>query len=126
MYYENMPHKSWNEIIHGKPNAFYDKVVLFNPKVVHKIKYAPGCHVVDPEYFPATNTIKKDTTSILLRHMRYIGGVERLIARYNLYSQRMCDYNKEMQYGNQYLMKVAEIKDTWEDVKQNSVLVETR
>ena len=118
MYSETIP-SSWDEITKGYPDVHYNKVLLFNPSKVKAINYDFGCHSIKPVFF-GSRAATINTNSIILKHMRYIGGVERMIDRYKVYSERMCDFNKQHDYGFQYHMAIEEIKNNWEQVKQKS------
>ncbi len=123
MYSETVP-KSWDEVQNGYPQGDYDKTILFNPKKIKEIYYTFGAHKIDPKIYNDFFSVKVDNSSTLLKHMRYIGGVKRMIDRYNLYSSRMSNFNRENELGFQYLMDVEEIKNNWEEAKQKSLLVE--
>ncbi len=122
MYSESIP-MDWNEIQVGYTESAYSKVIMFNPKIVKEINYGYGCHGAKPVVYIDPLDMKVDTTSTQLRHMRYIGGVQRMIDRYALYKSRMCDFNIENSFGSQYLYEVENIKKDWQSAKERSFMI---
>jgi hypothetical protein len=124
MFSETMPRHSWEEVVKGSPNDLYNKVVLFDPKVIQEINYDFGCHSINPVFSSTYKVIHEDSSSVKLFHMRYIGGVERLIDRYKVYAERMCNYNKDHRLGFQYNMAIEEIRTTYNIKKDSSVFLQ--
>lgn len=111
IYSEDLPIKSWNEMNQGYDDKMYNKVCMFSPKQVREINYGFGCHGCKPEVYAGTTFSDKE---VILRHMRYVGGVERMINRYDLYKSRMCEFNKINALGYQYFRTPELIKNDWE------------
>lgn len=120
LYSETLPINSWNEKTLGYKNTMYNKVLMFDPKVVQEINYGFGCHGANPELNPNV-TIKISNFQLRLHHMRYIGGLERLARRYEVYQKRMCDFNISNELGHQYLKSQKELEKDWEEVKTKAV-----
>ncbi len=119
MYSEVIP-SSWDEINMGYKESAYSKAIMFNPRKLKEINYGYGCHGAKPVVYGDPIKTNVDTTSTQLRHMRYIGGVQRIIDRYALYKSRMCDFNIENGFGQQYLSEVESLKNDWESVKKSA------
>lgn len=117
-YSEELPYKYWGDNIkYGFLDPMYDKVIMFNPKVVQEINYGYGCHGAKPTgpYAWVVSDRK-----LYLYHMKYVGGVDRMIARYNMYRKRMCEFNLINNLGRQYCKTEFDIIKDWNEVKQKS------
>lgn len=116
IYSETLPINSWNEKTLGYENSMYNKVLMFNPKAVEEINYGFGCHGAKPE-IDRNCVVKISNMNFRLHHMRYIGGIDRLVRRYDTYQKRMCEFNVNNKLGHQYFKSVEELEKDWEEVK---------
>lgn len=116
IYSERLPISSWDEKRIGYQNSMYNKALMFRPNEIRDINYGYGCHGAKPEMQSGYATVAR----FPLYHMRYVGGFERLVNRYELYKQRMCEFNKINGLGHQYLKSVADLAKEWEEVKVKS------
>jgi glycosyltransferase involved in cell wall biosynthesis len=121
LYSDCPPIDSWEEIKLGYSEPLYDKVLMFNPRHITDINYGYGAHGARPVVNNNNPLISKG--DYRLHHMRYVGGVDRMIARYNTYKTRMCEFNKLNGLGFQYLKSDNDIRNEWEEVKQKSILI---
>ncbi len=123
MYSETLPQTSWEEIECGYSNPLYNKAIVFYPSKIKEINYGYGCHGAKPilsnTIYPHAND-KVNTYSYRLFHMRYIGGIDRLINRYDTYRKRMCGFNMMNNLGNQYFKTTKQLIAEWDVVKNKS------
>ncbi len=120
-YSELLPERYWGDNIRaGFFDLMYDKVIMFNPKIVQEINYGYGCHGAKPTGPSAWCVSDRN---LFLYHMKYIGGVDRMIARYNVYKTRMCEFNKINGFGSQYLKSDQDIINDWEEVKRKAMVL---
>lgn len=118
IYSETLPIESWSEKRVGYADKMYDKALMFDPVFIKEINYGYGAHGAKPTF----NHYDPDiiVQNVNLYHMRYVGGFERLVSRYELYKQRMCEFNKVNGLGHQYLKSVIDLAKEWEEVKIKS------
>ncbi len=116
MYSEDMPAK-WNFVNMGVPSEDYCKPAVFNPNTVLEMNYGYGCHGAKP-IINGKYIIDKESAT--LRHMRYIGGVDRMISRYRMYKSRMSEFNLHNNFGYQYQYDIEKIKLDWENIKRDA------
>jgi len=121
IYSETLPLESWDEKRLGFRDTMYDKALMFDPSFITEINYGYGAHGARPNF----NWNESDMVieSLNLYHMRYVGGFERLLNRYNVYHKRMCDFNIKNGLGVQYLKSESELAREWESVKVKCVEV---
>ncbi len=119
IYSEELPKKSWDECASGYEDANYNKVLMFDPALVQEINYGFGCHGAKPKLNNAASAIISKF-DYRLHHMRYIGGADRMIQRYALYQDRMCEFNIINKLGYQYFSSEEELRHDWEQIKLKS------
>ncbi|NLR68654.1 hypothetical protein HGH92_30405 [Chitinophaga varians] len=110
MFSEALPAHSWDEINRGFRSPMYDKMIMFSPRLVREINYSFGCHTALPVLYRRMSGV---AISPMLRHMRYIGKVERLIARYQRFAERLSKYNRDHELGQHYLSDSEKIRMNW-------------
>jgi glycosyltransferase involved in cell wall biosynthesis len=120
MYSEDMPVGSWDEIECGIISDDYSKPAVFNPNTVKEMNYGFGCHGAKPII---NGSYIINNKALSLCHMRYIGGVDRMIRRYEMYKGRMSDFNINNKFGYQYFNDIEKIKQDWNYVKENSKII---
>jgi glycosyltransferase involved in cell wall biosynthesis len=120
MFSEVMPSHSWDEISMGFRSSMYDKIIMFSPKLVKEINYSFGCHSAAPVFSKRVSGI---AVSPMLRHMRYIGEVERLISRYQRFAERLSKFNRDHELGNHYLNDSEKIKKNWMNASKCAITV---
>ncbi len=119
MYDEKIPTKSWQEVTRGYKDPMYDKMILFAPARMIQTNYGYGCHGARP----VGGNLNIGIHKLNLYHMRYIGGVDRLINRYQLYYKRMCQFNLENKLGYQYAKSENQLLHEWDEVINKSFKV---
>ncbi len=116
MYSETIPN-TWDGFYIGVSSDEYSKPAVFNPKTVVAINYGFGAHGAKP-IINSNYHIDKDSLS--LRHMRYVGGVDRMISRYAMYKERLSDFNLVNKFGFQYLYDIEKIRQNWIEISNVS------
>lgn len=111
----HMPKDDLLEITTGWEFNNYSKTILFSPKDLTEINYRPGCHDCNP-----IGNIKYSDDIIYVLHYRQIGGVGRLIKRYNDYKKRMSPFNRKNGHGIHYLKDAAIIRANWKNEQLKS------
>jgi len=96
IYSNEMPKESWLEVMTGFVDEKYSKLCCFNPKKITDIRYVYGCHEANPK---GEVYLKND---LALLHYHGVGGVERMISRHKLYSERLSPLNKRWDLGKEY------------------------
>lgn len=104
---DHLPKKEMGELCWGSPDDSYSKQVIFSPDRIREINFVHGCH---------RNNMVGDITShdqLELRHMRMIGGFDRIWARHRTYARRMSQFNRQHRMGHHYLVSRDQKKFEW-------------
>ena len=103
IYSENWPIDNILEIDTGFYDLNFSKQIIFSPKVDIKFNY--GCH---------TNAAQgRRGGQMYALHYRCMGGVTEMIARHQMYSGRMCEFNKSHKLGGHYFRTPEQLKLEW-------------
>lgn len=94
----------YEEIKYGaRDDKWYGKPVLFTPKLVKSVNFAPGAHQVSAVLHDGStisNPTEFSQPETFLCHFHQIGSVERVAAKYDRTRSRMCENNVRMNWGN--------------------------
>lgn len=114
-----MPNEDITEITTGYAFDNYSKNIIFDPKRIKEINFNPGAHRINP-----IGEIVWSEETLYVLHYRQIGGVNRLIKRYNEYKKRMSMFNRKNGYGIHYLQRPEQIRASWKrDMLKSKPLV---
>jgi hypothetical protein len=104
----------YNEIKTGFPSESFSKQIIFDP-AIGDINFEFGSH---------TNKAQgKRGGELYMLHYRCIGGVNEMIKRHHIYSQRMSSFNRGRKLGIHYLRSDSEIRQDWNiNIKQSKEL----
>lgn len=98
-----------DELRRGVAAKNFSKAILFDPHRIVDINYTPGCHSSTP-----VGIVKKyHSPDFKLLHYKYI-DIDYLIARHNIYAQRLSADNLANNYGIEYLKKIEQLKSEYE------------
>lgn len=102
---------------YGIRNQLYDKVCIFNRRMVDEINYAPGAHACFPIKIgePANHRPH-------LYHMRYPSKQE-LVDRYKELDARLSQINKEKGWCYQYSEPIEKIEKHYDELDAKKTLV---
>ena len=106
IYSNNLPKNNILEIDTGFEDKNFGKQAIFSPKI--DINFSYGCHKNR-----ARGPIKRGGDLKLL-HYRCIGGVQKMIYRHSMYSQRMCEFNISRGLGVHYLRTPEQLHKEFE------------
>lgn len=108
-----MLHETWpdprgqiyDEAKCGASHPDYCKPVLFAPKRINRIRFSAGAHHLD-ELSVTEGTAPYDPGQfadppVFLLHYHQIGAIEKIAARYDEHTKRMCEANILNHWGNQ-------------------------
>jgi glycosyltransferase involved in cell wall biosynthesis len=110
IYSNKMPKDDLLEITTGYLFENYSKCIAFDPKAIIEMNYEPGAHRCTP-----VGNIQYNQELIYLLHYRCIGGVERLIDRYQSYRKRMSQNNRKKGYGIHYFDNENRLRGEFEE-----------
>lgn len=99
MYSNDAPRETWFDIRTGIRDEAYSKLICFDPKAITEIGYIYGCHEAKPQ-----GRVKYATDQAKLLHYKYVGGIERTLARHRLYEARKAPINRRWNLGHVYGM----------------------
>jgi glycosyltransferase involved in cell wall biosynthesis len=116
VYSNDFIEDDFSEITTGFKDDQYSKLVCFNHKKIKEIAYVYGCH----EANPVGHLVYQDEPFYLL-HYRCIGGVERMIARHDLYVNRLSALNKRWNLGHHYLQSTDQKRADFAERLKKSV-----
>jgi len=98
----------------GLKNNRFDKQVIFDPNLIININYRPGAHRCDPE-----GCIKYSNFSeLLLLHYKYIGGLERVVNRWNIFGANLSALNIKNNWSTERLNPEEAVR-RFNRIKQN-------
>ena len=92
------------------------KVILFDPKKIGNINYAPGAHQCKPE-----GSVKWFDGGIYALHTDHNFSIESKFARYRQMYARMSDLNKKKGWGIHYGFPEEQLRSWWESVRKDRV-----
>lgn len=90
----------YEQVQHGVRDRNFDKQIIFNPRAVTEINYSPGCHFANPVF--KNSRLRDPVVEFKLLHYKYLSK-EYLYNKHMLYSHRLSQFNKEFNYGAEYL-----------------------
>jgi glycosyltransferase involved in cell wall biosynthesis len=95
----------YDEAKYGARLDDYSKPVLFAPKRIERIRFSTGAHTLDeivlaPNAAPV-NLREYSNPPCCLLHYHQIGPIEKIAARYDDHTARMCAANIQNRWGNQ-------------------------
>jgi glycosyltransferase involved in cell wall biosynthesis len=97
------------QIQYGIREPSFDKQIIFSPKHITEMKFAPGAHRCYPE--SRTEGIRIDDKSELsLLHYKYIGE-QYITEKHAKYAARLSQFNKAHAYGSEYMEGETHIKN---------------
>lgn len=76
----------------------FDKQIIFSPQQISEIDYTPGAH----QCMPAGHCTTSKKYELKLLHYKYLGK-NYVRYRYNMYAHRLSEYNKQYNFGAEYL-----------------------
>lgn len=120
MHSDEMPKEDWLEVTKGFKDNNYSKLCIFNPKAIKEIGYQYGCHT-HLKNCPSGRVVY-GIEQLYLLHYRSVGGVGRLIKRWEEYEPRRQKsiVNMKWNLGHQYSQKETEIRKEWAESIERS------
>lgn len=117
MYSNEIPIETWLEVNTGIKAENYSKHIIFKP-TIKEIGYVYGCHEARPkgDYI----SYGKLLNPLMVLHYRSVGGPDRLIARQNLYQQRLSAINKKWNLGHHYSISEDQKRREWKESYERS------
>jgi glycosyltransferase involved in cell wall biosynthesis len=110
MYSENFPTGSgqiYDEVVHGaRDDRWYSKPILFAPKRITKLEFAPGahqCHVTSKlgeRYLIDNKNHKFTVPTCWLLHCKHLGPIARVGKKYDVQRTRLAEINVKQKWGN--------------------------
>jgi hypothetical protein len=110
MYSENFPTGSgqiYDEVKHGaRDDRWYSKPILFAPKRITKLEFAPGahqCHVtpkLGERYLVDNKNHKFTVPTCWLLHCKHLGPIARVGKKYDVQRTRLAEINVKQKWGN--------------------------
>jgi len=95
----------------------YDKLYIFNKKMIKEINYSCGCHSANP-----SGIIKYNDTLYKMYHYKCINH-NYMISRYRLTAGRLSEENKRNKMGDYVLNPDYKIIKDFEDIKRSSTKI---
>lgn len=101
-----------DQIQFGFRDKTFDKQIIFNPKHISEMNYAPGAH----RCYPQGNTEGlriDDKSELMLLHYKYIGE-QYVTEKHARYASRLSQFNIANGYGAEYAQGAAFIKQLYD------------
>jgi glycosyltransferase involved in cell wall biosynthesis len=108
----------YTAVSNGLRATHMDKWVIFNPRVVDSMNYAPGCHLANPIGRIAFD----DNPDLRLLHFKHL-GVEYALNRYRQLERRRTDEDREMGWCTHWKYPAEAIADWHHSAIQHAVEV---
>lgn len=115
MVSDRLPEENMLEVTSGFKNKKYSKNIIFDPDHIQRINYNYGSHNNRPE-----GKIRRSWKKLSVLHYRNIGGFERMWHRHEEYRLRLSQFNKEMNFGKEYLLDKEEKHRNWQKMSRKS------
>lgn len=98
-------------------DRFFDKNIIFSPKLVKDMNFGVGSHTCDPEFKEGVEVKTEHSFEFNLFHFKWLSK-EYLYKRHKGYADRMSVENHENNHGMQYLIGKYHIDNTFFFVKK--------
>ena len=102
---------------YGVRNPMYDKVNVFNPRLIKDINYSVGAHLANPK-----GKINPSLFKPKMYHMRY-PDKETVVKRYQELESRQSKLNKENGFGIQYSSTEEQIDKLFVELEEKKIKV---
>lgn len=98
----------------------FDKNIIFSPKFVEEMLFSPGAHSCNPIYKKGYIKVNFPEKFKLL-HYKYLGE-KYLTEKHENYANRLSQFNKDNQFGAEYLQGGKKVKELFDILRKTKML----